>query len=550
MKSICPLFALVLCGFCPPVPLWADGDLTLRVVDESTGEPTIARMELTRQLPTTVRRTSRPKSVSVAPRHSLSSGPGFVLDEFAELSLQDGVYEFKLTRGPESRVLRGTFEVQRGSEDDHQLALPRMVQMRPEGWTSGDCLVPRSAESLPMRMTAEDLHLANVLRDLEIAGRGIEKPIPRRNAKNLFGDNEPVQTPDGWPTEPLWIETNVDCIGGLAFYRNQIDPDWNPVPTGKFASQELASLGWLASLPADSSTRVAIENPFAWLLPIWLASEKIDGVFVLGDWLRLNESVNRVSDGRMLQPANRTDATQLGRDAEQIHWHLLDAGFRLAPMAGSGDEPGNSPVGYNRLYVAARSQTSSFDSREESVAVGTMEDWWNAAWDGCSFATNGPLMRTNLEGRLPGHVFEIRPADVSGDESVELTAEVVLNVRDPVEYLEVIHNGRLHYGAKLDEFAKAGGRIPPLKIKESGWATVRVVTLHEDHYRAVISSPWYFQFGGQPRISSRSVAFFQKWLGETEQRLAKLPPDQLKAFVPYVRAARKFWAERAEKAGS
>jgi hypothetical protein len=89
-----------------------------------------------------------------------------------------------------------------------------------------------------------------------------------------------------------------------------------------------------------------------------------------------------------------------------------------------------------------------------------------------------------------------------------------------------------------------------LKIKESGWATVRVVTLHEDHYRAVMSSPWYFEVGGQPRITARGVAFFKEWLGETEQRLAKLPPDQLKAFVPYVRAARKFWAERASRAGS
>ncbi|WDQ17566.1 hypothetical protein [Rhodopirellula sp. P2] len=547
---VCPLLALFSCGFVTNAPIWADGDLTLRVVEESTGEPTIARMELTRQLPVTTRRTSRPKTVSVAPRRSLSSGPGFVLDEFADLSLQDGAYEFKLTRGPESRVLRGTFDVQRGSEDEHQLALPRMVRMRPEGWTSGDCLLPRSPESLPMRMTAEDLHLANVIRDPNVAGRGAEKPIPRRNAGNLFGEDNSILTPQGWPTEPLWIDANVDCLGGLAFYRDSADSDWQPTSADEFASEELASLGWLAGLPADSSTRVAVENPFAWLLPIWLASEKVDGVFVLGDWLQLNESVTRVPEGRMLQPANRNDATQLGRDAEQIHWQLLEAGFRLSPMAGSGDDPGNSPVGYNRLYVAGRSQASSFDSREEAVAVGSKQDWWQAAWEGCSFATNGPLMRTNLDGRLPGHVFEINPAEVGEGESVELTAEVILNVRDPVEYLEVIHNGRLHYSAKLDEFAKAGGRIPPLKIKESGWATVRVVTLHEDHYRAVISSPWYFEVGGQPRITARSVAFFKEWLGETEQRLAKLPPDQLKAFVPYVRAARKFWAERAALAGA
>ncbi len=119
-------------------------------------------------------------------------------------------------------------------------------------------------------------------------------------------------------------------------------------------------------------------------------------------------------------------------------------------------------------------------------------------------------------------------------------------VRDPVDYLEVIHNNRVHYSARLDEFAKAGGVIPPIHAKESGWVTIRVVTLYEDHFRAAMSAPWYIEFPSGPRVTQASVEFFQGWLSEYEERLKKLPPAELQRHVPYVRAARDFWQERAE----
>ena len=59
---------------------------------------------------------------------------------------------------------------------------------------------------------------------------------------------------------------------------------------------------------------------------------------------------------------------------------------------------------------------------------------------------------------------------------------------------------KVHYSARLDEFAKAGGMLPPVNAKESGWVTIRVVTLYEDHFRAAMSAPWYIEFEGQPRV--------------------------------------------------
>jgi len=222
---------------------------------------------------------------------------------------------------------------------------------------------------------------------------------------------------------------------------------------------------------------------------------------------------------------------------------MLEAGFRIPPLAGSGDDSGDTPIGYNRLYVAASATRDDSDHPLDVAPVTSSEAWWNAAWNGQSIATNGPLLCPKLAGEIPGHVFR------GGDQEVlVLQPELNLAVRDPVDYLEVIHNNRVHYSARLDEFAKAGGVIPPIHAKESGWVTIRVVTLFDDHFRAAMSAPWYIEFPSGPRVSRESVEFFQAWLSEYEERLKKLPAAELRRQVPYVRAARDFWKQRAEAA--
>ena len=74
--------------------------------------------------------------------------------------------------------------------------------------------------------------------------------------------------------------------------------------------------------------------------------------------------------------------------------------------------------------------------------------------------------------------------------------------------------------------------------------TIRVVTLFEDHFRAAMSAPWYIDFDSKPRVTAAGVEFFREWLREYEERLKRLPPEQLKKHIPFVRAARSFWTKR------
>ena len=477
----------------------AGGSLTLSVSEESTDDqpekPVITRMELWRG---SLQGTRMPL------RKATSAGVGIVLDRSMELELPDGPYAFRMIRGPEYRVVTGTFVLEKTSSDTHAIQLPRTIKMLEHGWTSGDCCLPASNQSLPIRMASEDLHVAATLGHVEA------NPIPNR------GRDDPIDH------HPTWIREDALHHGGLVFY-GKSDVDASQLPSEALASD-------------DPETRVAIENPFAWPLPVWLASGRVDGFFLLGDWLRLDRPVNRIVDGRPAPRQRGGEGAAVGQWAYDVYTNILESGLKIPPLAGSGSDGRQTPVGYNRLYVVE--PTSSYDDDEHS-AVASIDAWWNAAWKGHSVVTNGPLLRPKLDGRFPGHVFK-----ASAGETLRLQPELSLTTRDPVEYLEVIRNGQVHYRARLDEFAKAGGRIPPMVIKESSWVIIHVITKHQDHFRAAISAPWYIEFDGRPRINSRAIEFFQDWLSEYEQRLKRLPPDQLARHVPFIRSARKFWANR------
>ncbi|MBB3207594.1 hypothetical protein FHS27_003419 [Rhodopirellula rubra] len=544
----------------------AEGTLTFTAVDEASGAPLAARIELTR--PRMVRGNGRTAARAatrpLAGRTDVDTGYGFVIDGEAPVDLHEGPYEFRVSRGPESRIIVGNFEIEKTSEDEHMLAVPRILSMRSQGWTSGDCLVPPSRESLPIRMSAEDLHLAMVA-----TGGTSEVVETDADIEALRSRRQRKEQPD--LSDPMFIGDGAEVIAGLAFYHDQAStPTEEDSETTEQRDEQLAAFYRLATLarqrraeqpnaapeygatPASMlSAKVAIEDPFAWSLPILLASGQIDGYFILGDWLRLDRKILQTKSGRPLSTEPARKPTTLGREAEQIYWETLNAGFHLAPLAGTGDEGTLHPVGYNRLYVAGPPSESPYDNSGQSqlagtpTAVTTQEQWWARAWAGCSFATNGPLLQATIDGKQPGHVFET-PEGVP----MRLTPELTLTVRDPVDYLEVIHNGQIHYSARLDEYAKAGGRIPPLNITKPGWALIRVVTLHEDHFRAATTAPWYFEVDGERRVSRGGVEFFQKWLADYEEHLRSRRDLDLAKYAPFIRAARTFWQSRLDQANA
>src|SRR4030095_6539086 len=93
-----------------------------------------------------------------------------------------------------------------------------------------------------------------------------------------------------------------------------------------------------------------------------------------------------------------------------------------------------NPAVYNRAYV--------YRGRRPSY-----EKWWEGLRAGRSFVSNGPLLRCQANGELPGHVFKS-----SAGKTVRLNLEVKLSSRDPISGIALIKNGQVERTVSFDNF--------------------------------------------------------------------------------------------------
>ena len=133
-------------------------------------------------------------------------------------------------------------------------------------------------------------------------------------------------------------------------------------------------------------------------------------------------------------------------------------------------------------------------------------------------------------------------------QEVELEVGLTLSTRDPISYLEIVQNGRTVHEVRLDQWARDGGKLPPLKFRDSGWFVVRAVCDLGTTHRFASTGPYYVEIGYQPRISRAAVQFFLDWLDARANR----PPDagDRTSADPHVEQARAFWQELLAKANA
>src|SRR5690606_38543649 len=153
VRSICPgWFAPVMIGLAaalatPSTAYGAapDGQLTISVTDEESGEPLPVRMEL---------RDSRGRPVRVRPAGAVVAGESLYFEGEVTLGLRRGAYTFLIEAGPEYLTRPGHFTIERHAEDSTNVALTRKVDMSQEGWWAGDLDVQLTPETLPLQMRA------------------------------------------------------------------------------------------------------------------------------------------------------------------------------------------------------------------------------------------------------------------------------------------------------------------------------------------------------------------------------------------------------------
>ena len=483
----------------------ADGRLTLRVTSEKTGEPIAVRMEL---------RDSRGRSVRVRAEGVVSHGDYFAFDGEVTLPLRKGQYTFFVEAGPEYLTRLGHFTIERRAEDSHEVVLKRHVDMQSEGWWTGDLDVRHRDVDLPLLMEAVGLDLAPSWIEENVRGK-CRKGTPLRATPRETSGSAGLR---------YWLDYRRG--GGLALFCQGARVEQTPDVC--LLEKDGSSLSLLRDQPTEAVTVIAL-TPYGWDLPLWIATGKVDAVQVLHRHSGRDKASNNEGWGRPRDKTFFPGKQGNGRYSEAIYHHLLSCGLQIPPSAGSGSGANRNPLGHNRVYVYCGDYF-------------TPARWLASLKAGKVMITNGPLLRTRVSGQLPGHVFDIGQG-VPREFRIDL--KLSFHEKAPVEYLEIVKNGRVVFDVRLRELAENKGKLPPLRFTESGWFLLRAVTNNSETYQYASTAPYYVVAGGRPRISRESVQFFLDWLDEAEGQFADNPTVQSD-----ISDARPFWDGLLQRANA
>ncbi len=275
---------------------------------------------------------------------------------------------------------------------------------------------------------------------------------------------------------------------------------------------------------------IDIEKPFWWDVALWLTTGRMSSIGLANNHMCRDRMLESEAWGKPRFVERLPPPLGNGYWTQEIYYHLLNAGLRLPPSAGSASGVLPNPVGYNRVYV--------YLGKEMDHAR-----WWQCLRAGRSFVTNGPLLRVTADGKLPGTVF----TDAHG---LKLDIKAELTAQDPIRFVEVIQNGRVERRVPYAEVHQSGS-LGAVEFKESGWFLVRAIADNPKTFRFASTGPFYVEIGPRKeRISKTSAAFFLDW---TRERMGRIQLDDAnqrqEVLAPHIRAE-QFWQDRVANANA
>jgi hypothetical protein len=426
----------------------------------------------------------------------------FVCDGEATVELAAGRAAYVVERGPEYEAARG--ELAAGAAAT--ITLKRLVDLAAQGWWSGEMHVHRPPEDVELLMRAEDLHVAPV--------------ITWWNDRNLWDGRAPPAEPlvrfDGSRFAQLMGGEDEREGGALLYFHLR-----EPLRLRGSGREFPSPMKFLADARAQAGAWVDIEKPFWWDVPVWLASEKVDSIGVANNHMCRRRMYEDEAWGRPRDKVRLPAPRGNGEWTQEIYYHVLNAGLRVPPSAGSASGVLPNPVGYNRLYAYCGAELS-------------YERWWEAVRAGRTFVTNGPLLVVRANEQTAGHVF-------SSSGPLTLKLEIRTWGRDRLSALELVRDGRA-------EPVRDGAEVA---FSRSGWFLVRAIADVAETYRFASTAPFYVEIGEpKRRISRASAQFFLDWVRQRAARVKLDDPAQREAVLRHHRAAEEYWRAKVAEANA
>ena len=419
--------------------------------------------------------------VSSTEVHYFHAAESFALDVPA------GKTTLLAVRGPEYEPLETGVEVPAGGRAAAVVDLPRFVDMPSSGFYSGDTHVHDlhagdvrlTPEDLVAQAEAEDVHVVNALIHVDgtklmgDVSRFVAGPHPASTANVLLRYGQEYRMSFG----------HRSILGGDRMFF----PLESAIAATARESPFPPLFDYLRRLRKEQpEVLVGIPHPyFEYLtrgeLPPKNAPSEIPADVALGlvDFF----DVNCIWSDE--------------RGSAEIYAKLMNSGFRLPAAGGSdtfSDLSRDPPLGTGRTYVRVEGEL-------------TLESWFRGLRAGRTFATNGPLLELDVEGRGMGEEIHLeRPGSVS----------VVAKARSmvPMEKLLVLVNGKAH--ATVPGPSRELSWSGEVALDEASWIALQAEggpsPFITDSYLFAHSTPVWVTVSGRPVLVEEDRAYLERYI--------------------------------------
>ena len=404
----------------------------------------------------------------------------FYIDGVYRAALPVGQYELFVSKGPEYRITRQRFDVQKNKTETIEVALERWDDLPAKGWYSGDThihYIRNDASDDPNLLAftqGEDLHVANNLAMGNVTG----VPWPQY----------------GW--EPV-----IDVADhSYTFVPGQEDP-------------RTTRLGHTISL----RLKEPIRNPQDYMnyRPVFEEARAQGGVTGYAHaWPP--RAVPAILGAALDVPEGLVDCfevMQRGGLGTERWFDYLNLGFKIAPSAGTDYMHNIVLPGVERNYVHI----------EEPF---TLQGWFDGLKQGKTFVTTGPMLEFTINGKPMGSELQLK----SGDNIViEASASINPDI-DYLDSLELIEQGDVIKTVKAESADQTELSLRyETTAKHGSWFVVRAAGKEQRTFRL----DW---FGDGPSKIAVSGAVYIYVDGKSFWKPSAVPSivEALKGFMAMV----------------
>jgi hypothetical protein len=167
---------------------------------------------------------------------------------------------------------------------------------------------------------------------------------------------------------------------------------------------------------------------------------------------------------------------------------------------------------------------------------------------GRTFATNGPLLGLDVDGKHPGDT-------VSRSGPGKLRYRIAMRSPVPIEHLELVAKGKVVKSFKLNGDRRRLDASGELDVDRAGWLLLRAWNAGADPhvldiYPYATTSPVYLDLPGGMPADPEDAAYFVAWLDRTiadaQARGDYRNAGERNSIIAYLRKARDHFASMAK----